>query len=83
VDGCPDWWIRSERQTLRVLPETGAILFTIRVQMAPLSVLATRPDRAGDLLRWFNAPIGSTRRHQLGGAFNSLEEWLRRVAFSG
>ncbi|MCB9372919.1 MAG: DUF3445 domain-containing protein [Microthrixaceae bacterium] len=39
-------WLRSERQTLRRLPETGAVLFTIRVQFARLGVLAARPDVA-------------------------------------
>lgn len=39
-------WLRSERQTLRRLPVTGAVLFTIRVQQAPLAVLARRPDVA-------------------------------------
>ena len=35
-------FVRSERQTLRRLPETGAILFTIGVYIAPLARL--RPD---------------------------------------
>ncbi len=33
-------FIRSERQTLRKLPETGAILFTIGVYVAPLGTLS-------------------------------------------
>ncbi|MEO0698789.1 MAG: DUF3445 domain-containing protein, partial [Pseudomonadota bacterium] len=33
-------WVRSERQTLRRLPETGAILFTIGVYTAPLASLS-------------------------------------------
>jgi hypothetical protein len=48
-DGSP-YWLRSERQTLRRLPRSGAILFTIRTQLAPLGVLRGRPDRARDLL---------------------------------
>ena len=36
--------IRVERQTLRRLPGTGAILFTIRVFVDPLAALAGRPD---------------------------------------
>lgn len=36
--------VRVERQTLRKLPETGAILFTIRVFVDPLAALAGRPD---------------------------------------
>lgn len=39
-------WLRSERQTLRRLPRTGAILFTIRTQQAPLAVVAARPALA-------------------------------------
>jgi hypothetical protein len=38
------WWLRSERQTLRRLPDTGAVLFTIRVQLAPVDALADRPE---------------------------------------
>jgi hypothetical protein len=39
-------WLRSERQTLRRLPESGAIVFTIRTQQVPLAVLGLRPDVA-------------------------------------
>lgn len=39
-------WLRSERQTLRRLPETGAALFTIRTQHVPLGAVAERPDVA-------------------------------------
>ena len=42
-------WLRSERQTLRRLPDTGAVLFTIRVQQARFGVLAHRPEAAGRL----------------------------------
>jgi len=40
-------WLRSERQTLRRLPVSGGVLFTIRTQQAPLAVLASRPHLAG------------------------------------
>ena len=49
-------WLRSERQTLRRLPRTGAVLFTIGVQLAPLTALRGRADVAARLLdtieRW-------------------------------
>ncbi len=35
-------WLRSERQTLRRLPQTGAMIFTIRTQMAPIAELRKR-----------------------------------------
>ncbi len=51
-----DLWLRSERQALRRLPETGAILFTIRTQQAPLACLASRPavatGMAGAVRSW-------------------------------
>jgi hypothetical protein len=39
-------FIRVERQTLRKLPKSGDILFTIRIYLDPLGVLARHPDRA-------------------------------------
>ncbi len=42
-------WLRSERQTLRRLSETPAILFTIRLHVRPLSDLESRPEAAARL----------------------------------
>lgn len=42
-------WLRSERQTLRRLPGSGAIVFTIRTQQVSLSVVGARPDIAHGL----------------------------------
>jgi dimethylamine monooxygenase subunit A len=39
-------WIRVERQTLRRLPRTQAILFTIRIYVYPLSLLKQHPTAA-------------------------------------
>ena len=39
-------FIRVERQTLRKLPSSRDILFTIRIHLNPLAVLARHPDRA-------------------------------------
>lgn len=39
-------FIRVERQTLRKMPRSGDILFTIRIHVDPLRVLAGHPDRA-------------------------------------
>ncbi len=76
----PRLWLRSERQTLRRLPRTGAVLFTIRVQMAPLSVLRHRPDRARDLAAWLRGPGGESRRDQLGEVLTPDLAWLDDVA---
>ena len=37
-------FVRVERQTLRRLPQSGDILFTIRVHHDPLSALTKHPD---------------------------------------
>lgn len=42
-------WLRSERQTLRRLPRTGAVVFTIRVYQTPLVDLAKEPGVPGRL----------------------------------
>ena len=40
-------WLRVERQTLRLLPDSGAVLFAIRVHVYPLAlVAASAPDAA-------------------------------------
>lgn len=39
-------WLRAERQTLRRFPESGAVLFTIRIHRDRLGALAAAPDRA-------------------------------------
>ena len=80
-DGSP-MWIRSERQTLRRLPRSGAILFTIRIQLAPASVLLVRPDRARDLAvmyrSWDQAMLG----YKIGGndLVPSFVPWLERIS---
>jgi hypothetical protein len=42
-------WIRSERQTLRRLPRSGDVLFTIRTYIRPLSILEGLPSVAWGL----------------------------------
>ncbi|MBE1208029.1 heme-dependent oxidative N-demethylase subunit alpha family protein [Aminobacter carboxidus] len=46
ADAAAHAFIRVERQTLRKLPVSGDILFTIRIYLDPLAVLARTPDRA-------------------------------------
>lgn len=48
-------WLRSERQTFRTLPESGAVVFTIRTQLAPMVEVSRRPDVAGRLEKWIEA----------------------------
>ena len=69
-------WLRSERQTLRRLPASGAVLFTIRVQVVPLSVLARRPDVAHALAAYARAGTTVGRGHIPGGHLEAACAWL-------
>ncbi|MFZ3033675.1 MAG: DUF3445 domain-containing protein [Parvibaculum sp.] len=44
TDGTPELYVRVERQTLRRLPESGDLLFTIKVHVDPIAAFATHPD---------------------------------------
>ena len=44
-------WLRMERQTLRRLPHSHDILFTIRIYVKPLSHLLAYPERAAAMAR--------------------------------
>jgi dimethylamine monooxygenase subunit A len=47
-----DWFFRVERQTIRCLPETGAVVFTIRTYVRALSeMIARHDDFARNLVR--------------------------------
>jgi hypothetical protein len=46
TDDPAEVWLRSERQTLRRLPRSGAVLFTIKTQQCRLAELTARPDIA-------------------------------------
>lgn len=57
-------FIRVERQTLRKLPVSRDILFTIRIHLDPLRVLARHPDRTA-LAASFAAQLGELDQAQL------------------
>ena len=44
-------YVRVERQTLRRLPQTGGVVFTIRVWVDPLSTIAAEPERLSRFAR--------------------------------
>jgi len=66
--------LRVERQTISRLPETGAVLFTIRVCLDPLSSLE-EPDRAALAAAWRG--LGSQGRAYKG--WDALEPLAARV----
>jgi dimethylamine monooxygenase subunit A len=70
-------WLRSERQTLRRLPESGVVLFTIRVQQARFGVLAQRPDVATAFAARLRAqPPALTAMNGLSPHLPAVLAWL-------
>ena len=69
-------WLRSERQTLRRLPGSGAVLFTIRVQFASLATLAARPDVAVALALAAREGAAVGRDRIPGGHLDAACAWL-------
>lgn len=73
-------WLRVERQTLRRLPATGDVLFTIRVYVRPLAELAERPAdalRLAAALEGVEAPMRAYK--SLTPVVDAAVAWLRRV----
>lgn len=77
-------YVRCERQTLRRLPETGGVLFTIRIHLAPLRRLAHNPGALAAFAEaWAAAPADFRRYKGLAAVAPGVEAFLaaRRPAF--
>jgi dimethylamine monooxygenase subunit A len=56
-EGANMLFLRVERQTIRRLPNSGAVLFTIRIRLSPLAQLLAEPrHRAAFRVAWQSAP---------------------------
>lgn len=74
-------WLRVERQTLSRLPESGAVLFTIRVHRWPLARLAERPEAAARLKGAIDTLPPALARYKSIPVFGeAVTEWLARAA---
>ncbi len=70
--------LRVERQTLRRLPRTGGVLFTIRVWLTPLAALSEPPARLSAFARaWRAAPPAFRAYKNLSSYDRLIEEFLR------
>lgn len=77
-------WLRMERQTLRRLPCTHDILFTIRVHLRPLQELAARPERAAALATAMRTMPEPMRVYKsLPPFFDAALAWLDRIVARG
>lgn len=73
-------WMRVERQTLQKMPETAAILFTIRTYIDPLNQIAQHQDLRRALLTALETVPGVNARHAGMPVFiEPLKSWLARA----
>jgi hypothetical protein len=73
-----------ERQTLRRLPHSGDILFTIRVYVRPLEHLLAYPARAAAIAAAIRALPPVIQRYKSFAPFQeAVLAWLDRVAALG
>jgi hypothetical protein len=73
-------WLRMERQTLRRLPRTQNVLFTIRVYIHPLRQLEAHPERAATLASALrNMPEPTRLYKSLSPFLEAVVVWLERV----
>ncbi len=74
-------WLRMERQTLRRLPRSQDVLFTIRVYVRPLHDLANRPEQAAALAAAARALPEPMRLYKsLPPFLDAVLLWLDRVS---
>jgi hypothetical protein len=69
--------LRSERQTLRRLPRTTALVFTIRTRVEPLSTIAEDPSACAQVASWLRG-LGKpmTAYKSLTGTKPAVLRWL-------
>lgn len=79
-----DVFLRRERQTLRRLPASGDIVFTIRITVEPVAALADRPERralVAELARQLAALDAGQRDYKgIGGSRDRLVAALAALA---
>jgi hypothetical protein len=77
-----DWlWLRMERQTLRRLPVSQDILFTIRIYSQPLWKLAQKPQRAAALAGALRGLDESMQAYKSLAAYrDAVVSWLEQAA---
>ncbi len=74
-------WVRVERQTLRRLPATGVVLFTIHSFVRPLAEVAADPAAAGALAdRLDEMPDGMLAYKNMATMRPALSAYLRAAA---
>ncbi|MBX7069217.1 MAG: DUF3445 domain-containing protein [Microthrixaceae bacterium] len=70
-------WLRVERQTLRRLPDTGAIVFGIRIHQRPLAALLDHPEHLSTMRSAIvNLPEPTFAYKGIAAFAEALDQWL-------
>jgi dimethylamine monooxygenase subunit A len=70
-------WLRVERQTLRRLPKSGAVLFTIRTHLTQLGEAISSPENARDLaVAVRTMPDAVLHYRHMAAIRSTLLDWL-------
>ena len=72
-------FVRVERQTLRRLPRTGGVLFTIRIWRHPLAALDADPERRAAFARAWRGATADFRAYKRLAAYDHLVETYLRA----
>lgn len=71
-------YLRVERETIRVFPQTGCVLFTIRTFMSPLDLISDNKTSAQALATSIDSmPTEIARYKQLDRSGPEIAKWLR------
>jgi hypothetical protein len=74
-------WLRVERQTLRRLPATGAVIFTIRTHITRLDAAIRSPEHAATFAATLrDLPDATSDYKRIAPVAPALLEWLDRWA---
>ncbi len=79
VDAPDGLYLRSERQVLRRLETTDAVLFTIRTQQVPLAAVARRPDVAGRMAASIEGWSTELAEYKGGHGALAAQDWLASI----
>jgi hypothetical protein len=76
-------WLRVERQTLRRLPQSAAVIFTIRTHLTPLAAAIATRQAAAELAATIRSMPPEIRAYrQMDGFEPALFDWLADRAVS-
>ena len=70
---------RVERQTIRKLPQTGCIIFTIRVWLTPLSEIASQPETLARFARGWRAATADFAAYKGFSLYEALVDGFLRA----